>query len=149
MANPLSDYYDLKPQQMFLVSQKALMVSDGRLLLLQLSDGQWELPGGLLDFGEDLRSGLLREVYEETGLAVEIRQLVALSDRQGMKFTLRDGRVMDTSFIVAAFYCAVTGGEFRLSHEHCAHHWATRGEIQRLTIAANSRFAVDYYLSAE
>ena len=32
--------------------------------------GQWELPGGGLDFGEDLQKGLKREIEEEMGLSV-------------------------------------------------------------------------------
>ena len=32
--------------------------------------GKWELPGGGLDFGEDIRLGFAREVQEEMGLTV-------------------------------------------------------------------------------
>jgi 8-oxo-dGTP diphosphatase len=32
--------------------------------------GKWELPGGGLDFGEDIKEGLKREIQEEMGLKV-------------------------------------------------------------------------------
>ncbi|MEZ4640916.1 MAG: NUDIX hydrolase [Caldilineaceae bacterium] len=50
----------------------ALLVERGR----PPSQGQWSLPGGLLDLGEDLRSGVHREVREECGVDIEIGGLV-------------------------------------------------------------------------
>jgi 8-oxo-dGTP diphosphatase len=40
------------------------------------SAGSWTLPGGGVEHGEDVRSGLLREVYEETGLDVEVGDIL-------------------------------------------------------------------------
>lgn len=39
-------------------------------------EGTWTLPGGGLDFGEDPAAGAVREVAEETGLAVRLDGLV-------------------------------------------------------------------------
>jgi ADP-ribose pyrophosphatase YjhB (NUDIX family) len=46
---------------------------DGRVLLLRQwhRDG-WTLPGGLLNRGEDPAGAVVREIREETGLAVEV-----------------------------------------------------------------------------
>lgn len=53
------------------ISVKAVVEdSDGRVLLLRERDGSWELPGGGLEHSEDTRSGLYREIAEETGLSV-------------------------------------------------------------------------------
>ncbi len=51
-----------------------------RVLLVRIaagypSAGQWTLPGGGLDFGEDPAVGALRELTEETGLVGEITRL--------------------------------------------------------------------------
>ena len=52
----------------------ALVVRNGRVLLARRAvdpgAGKWDLPGGFLDEGEDPVAGLLREIEEETGLAV-------------------------------------------------------------------------------
>lgn len=56
------------------VTVKALVVKDGKILLLKESEelsGKWELPGGGLDFGEDIFEGLKREVQEEMGVKVK------------------------------------------------------------------------------
>jgi len=49
----------------------AARTPDGRLLLIRRGDtGTWALPGGTLEWGETLRSGLARELEEETGARV-------------------------------------------------------------------------------
>ena len=56
------------------VTIKGLCVRDGKVLLARESDahsgGKWEMPGGGLDFGEDIREGFKREIQEEMGLTV-------------------------------------------------------------------------------
>ncbi len=62
------------PDSFFRVSIKGLCYKDGKILLLKESprlSGKWELPGGGLNFGEDIHIGLKREIEEETGLAVK------------------------------------------------------------------------------
>jgi 8-oxo-dGTP diphosphatase len=61
------------PDSFFRVTVKGLCVREGKILLLketpQLS-GKWEMPGGGLDFGENIQTGLEREIREEMGLKV-------------------------------------------------------------------------------
>jgi 8-oxo-dGTP diphosphatase len=53
---------------------------DGRVLLVRRGDtGTWALPGGTLEWGEELRSALPREIVEETGARV-----VSLGDVTGV-----------------------------------------------------------------
>jgi 8-oxo-dGTP diphosphatase len=56
------------------------VLSDGRIVLVQRSDtGQWGLPGGMVDWGEDIPTATSRELSEETGLQlVKIARLVGV-----------------------------------------------------------------------
>jgi len=62
------------PDCFYRVTIKGLCVRDGKLLLIResesLSGQKWELPGGGLDFGEDIVTGFRREIEEEMGLTV-------------------------------------------------------------------------------
>ena len=54
-----------------------LCLAGGRVLLTRLSErtthpGEWTLPGGGIDHGEHPRDAARREVWEETGLQVEL-----------------------------------------------------------------------------
>ncbi len=53
---------------------------DGRIVLIRRSDnGRWALPGGIIDWGEDIPTAVRRELMEETGLElVKLRRLVGV-----------------------------------------------------------------------
>jgi len=54
----------------------ALIRADGKLLLVeQRHSPGWALPGGLLKKGEDPSAGVVREVSEEVGLAIDPSRL--------------------------------------------------------------------------
>jgi ADP-ribose pyrophosphatase YjhB (NUDIX family) len=56
------------------------VLADGRIVLVQRRDnGRWSLPGGIVDWGEDIPSSVRRELAEETGLnLVKINRLVGV-----------------------------------------------------------------------
>ena len=58
------------------VAASGIVVHDGSLLLVQRggppSAGKWSIPGGHVEFGEQLRDTVAREVREETGLTVAV-----------------------------------------------------------------------------
>jgi 8-oxo-dGTP diphosphatase len=61
------------PDSFYRVTIKGLCVRDGKLFLVHESpelSGYWEMPGGGLDFGEDIEKAFRREVQEEMGLTV-------------------------------------------------------------------------------
>lgn len=56
---------------------------DGRVLLMQeVADGRWSLPGGWCDVLETPRAAIEREVKEEAGMTVSATHLAAVIDRE-------------------------------------------------------------------
>ena len=50
-----------------------------RLLLMRRSDnGHWGLPGGYVEAGESVTDAVAREVFEETGVRIEVGRLVGI-----------------------------------------------------------------------
>lgn len=114
----------------FVVPQKAIIRKGDEYLILKRSPkastypNHWDFPGGRLEHGEDAASGLEREVFEETGLKINvIRPVQTLTENLSNRYQL---------FI--AYECRILSGEIKLSHEHTEFKWATREEILKLNI---------------
>lgn len=82
---------------------QVLLVQRGR----EPSYGKWTLPGGLVELGESLEEAVRREVMEEVGLKVEVKDIVAALDR-----VIRDaeGRI-EYHYILLDFLCESLEGE--------------------------------------
>src|SRR5580704_283208 len=110
-----------------LVGVGAVVVEQGRVLLVRRGTeplkGQWSLPGGILEVGESLTAGVVREVREETGLAVEVIELVELLDR-----IHREGDRVRYHYVIADYLCRVTGGALEAASDADAVRWVERAE---------------------
>jgi 8-oxo-dGTP diphosphatase len=104
------------------LSIKGVVLHDGRVLLLLNERGEWDLPGGRPDPGEDHRAALKREVREETGLEVEV----------GTFLGEHLFEVLPSRFVrIVAYDCSLGGRSIyvAISHEHVETRWVPVGEL--------------------
>jgi 8-oxo-dGTP diphosphatase len=75
------------------------ILPDGQIVLIRRRDnGRWALPGGMVDWGEDIPNAVQRELMEETGLElVKIRRLVGVYSAPD-----RDPRIHSICVVVEA-----------------------------------------------
>jgi ADP-ribose pyrophosphatase YjhB (NUDIX family) len=110
-----------------LVGVGAVVVEEGRVLLVRRGreplKGHWSLPGGLLELGESLTAGVVREVREETGLTVEPVELVELLDR-----IHREGERIRYHYVIADYLCRLVGGALQAASDADAVRWVERAE---------------------
>lgn len=59
----------------------------------------WSLPGGGLEEGETLEDGIVRELIEETGITVKVKELLYLCD-----YIRNDRHVVHMTFLAEAPY---------------------------------------------
>jgi ADP-ribose pyrophosphatase YjhB (NUDIX family) len=85
--------------------------------------GEWSLPGGLLEVGEALSAGVVREVKEETGLTVEPVELIELLDR-----IHREGERVRYHYVIADYLCRVVEGALKAASDADAVRWVERAE---------------------
>ena len=103
------------------ISIKGVLIHDGRVLLLLNERGEWDLPGGRPDPGEDHRAALRREVREEAGLEVEVGAAL-----EGHLFEVLPGIFVR----IEAFACTLAGAsDVVLSHEHLETRWVPLSDL--------------------
>ena len=62
------------------IDTRAAIVEDGRILLVQENTGLWALPGGWMDVDTTISQNTAKEAFEEAGLKVLPRRLIALQE---------------------------------------------------------------------
>jgi 8-oxo-dGTP diphosphatase len=112
------------------VVQKAIVLNKtGHILILRRSMTdtrrplQWDLPGGMVEKGEELKASVEREISEEAGLKVtEINPIYAKSEIRTWKN--RDNE--KTVNVVFIFYLAKTdNNKVVISFEHDKYQWCS------------------------
>lgn len=96
---------------------------DGRIVLILRRNEPhgWAIPGGFVDYGEELGHACVREAKEETSLSVElVSQLWTYSD------PARDARKHTISTVYA---CRVTGGELKADDDAQDARWFSEAEV--------------------
>ena len=113
----------------------AIFNPDGEILLMDRVDGSgWCLPCGWVEPNEKPVEATVREVYEETGLKVENKQLVGI-------FTRMPGAKNGPHTMIAIVHlCEVVGGELTLSPEGIALRYWPINRVQNWH-AAHERYA--------
>ena len=111
------------------VGAKSLVVFNRKVLMLQRSNyvdlgkGEWDIPGGGMQFDEDLPDCLHREVGEETGLAVRVDRLLYAVAKL----------VNPTVQVVILVYLShANSDKVTLSREHTDYLWATKQQLREL-----------------
>lgn len=107
----------------FMVGAMALIQDEqGRVLLLEHTyrrEVPWGLPGGWLKHNESPEVGVVREVFEETGLHVRPVRLLAAA-------------FWGNSQLDLLYHCTVHGGTYQSSDETGVHRWVATDELPRL-----------------
>jgi len=111
----------------------AIFDEENRILFCHRTDYDlWNLPGGALEKKEAPWIGIIREVKEETGLDVEVMDLVHVSDNP---------RKDDIVFL---FTCKVVGGKLTLNDEADKIKYFAFSDIPRNTVPKHVIRLKDY-----
>ena len=123
-----------------------VVIENGRALLIKRGSepllGQWSIPGGTLELGESLQEGVARELLEETGLEVEVLDMIEAFDRifldpaaPGPGTTSRP----KYHYVIVDYLCERVGGEAQAGSDVTDIAYATEDELEKfhMTPTAN------------
>lgn len=110
---------------------RALIIKDDKILLVrEILDGKWTLPGGWIDVNESPRQAVEKEVFEESGYTANAVRLLALYDRNQHA---HPGEIFHC--YKAFFLCEITGGFPKTSIETDGVEFFTIDELPELSLA--------------
>ncbi|MEU4797540.1 NUDIX domain-containing protein [Streptomyces sp. NPDC023327] len=75
----------------FRLAAYAVCIEDGRVLLAHHVSGNWTLPGGRFEHGEDPFNAVVREVAEETGCVGVVERLLGVDSLVDAGLALAEG----------------------------------------------------------
>jgi 8-oxo-dGTP diphosphatase len=98
------------------------------------SAGSWSVPGGRCHPGEDAEAACVREVAEETGLAVAVVRWAGRVERAALG---------GGTYVIDDFVCRLVGGVLAAGDDAAEARWVTRGELGELDLVPGLYAALD------
>jgi len=125
--------------------------SEGKVLLLRRSESdtrrplQWDLPGGMMDDGETLEQGAVREVKEESGVDITSQPRVVFSKAEVAAWDDQNGH-HGRNVIRIYFTARVESANIVLSYEHDEFEWVTFETALEHIVYDRHREVIQYIL---
>ncbi|WEI93339.1 NUDIX hydrolase N-terminal domain-containing protein [Enterococcus casseliflavus] len=117
------------------VDVRALIQKDEKILLVEDSlTKEWSLPGGYAEIGLTPRENIKKEVLEETGLLVEVKELRAIFDTN-----LRQDIPQVFQYYKLVFECEVLAGDFIKNSETSNSDYFALNELPKLSIKRTTK----------
>jgi 8-oxo-dGTP diphosphatase len=117
-----------------IVGVGGVVIADGRTLLIRRGhpplEGEWSIPGGMLDVGETLIEGVRRELQEETGLKVRVMDLIEVFERI---FLDAEGRPK-FHFVILDYLCEAKDRNARAGSDVTDIAWAEEAELAKYSL---------------
>jgi|SRR5665647_972104 len=112
-----------------LVAKCFILNSSGKILALKRANtvsirpGEWDLPGGMIDYRENPNEAIVREIIEETGITTNSCKVVFVSTEQS------------PAYILTFFYVTHVENEtVQISAEHTDYRWISVDEFSSLSL---------------
>lgn len=105
--------------------------------------GEWSLPGGVLETGETMIEGMKREIFEETGLRVEPMRFAGVYDR----ILLDSAGRPQYHYVLVDHVCRVVGGELRAGDDVRDVRWVAEKDLPEYKLAEMTERVIREVLS--
>lgn len=121
--------------KMPMVGVGALIRDGGRYLIIKRAAepdaGLWSVPGGLVEIGERAADAAAREVMEETGLRVEIEDVIGVID----KIVKDEASRVKYHFVIIDYLATPRGGNLRADSDALEARWVRAEEFPRYELS--------------
>lgn len=118
-----------------------ILYDKGRVLIIKRafepSANRWSIPGGAVELGESVREAARREIKEELGLDVKIRDVVEVLDN-----VVYEGDRIKYHYVLIDFWAEVQGGTLQPNKECLDVQWVYENELDTFDLTRGARKAI-------
>ena len=141
-----TDYYNNpnapKANSIIPAASAAVVDENNRILLLRRRDsGNWTMPGGTLEPDESIKTCLVREVLEETGLTVATNCIINIYSNPNAVVAYSDGEVRREFSVL--FDVKIVGGTLSIDDESTESGWFSFEDALRCPLADSQRIRIN------
>ena len=107
-------------------NDRALLIRRGSAPL----EGEWSIPGGMLEIGETILEGVQRELLEETSIEVKVLDLIEVFERVNRD----EGGRWKYHFVILDYLCEAVRGEALAGSDVTDVAWARESELSEYSL---------------
>ena len=122
-----------------------VVIENGQALLIKRGSepllGQWSIPGGTLALGESLQQGVARELLEETGLEVQVLDMIEAFDRiflDPAASKSKDKSRPKYHYVIVDYLCERLSSEARAGSDVTDIAYATEQELEKFQMTSTA-----------
>lgn len=122
---------------------RAVVIEDGKILLVREENGLWSIPGGWVDANLSVAENTVKEAKEEAGLDVRPERVIALHDKDRRNPPAHAFKICKV-FVL----CSVLGGEFQPNLETTESGYFAPDALPELCTEKNTREQIEMCFEA-
>lgn len=84
------------------------------------SSNLYDIPGGRIEYGENVVDALIREIYEETGINITLNNIQKILDATSV--VRKDG----LHLVIITYLVNIKNTNIKISSEHISFYWADK-----------------------
>jgi 8-oxo-dGTP diphosphatase len=111
-----------------------VVISQGRVLVVKRGapplEGEWSIPGGMLEVGETLVEGVRRELAEETGIEVRVHGVIEVFERISLDAEAKP----EYHYVILDYYCEAIRGQARPGGDATNVAWISEQELEKYSL---------------
>lgn len=118
----------------------------GNVLIVKTHNRGWDCTGGQIEIGENIEEGVLREIFEESGVRAKVKTLCGIYSNVGQHL-FYDGVTQVPTKVMMDFICEYESGELQCSEETSEVIWVHRDKVMDYITSPTQRYRFEKILN--